>query len=87
MMVTYIEFKEMITNFVDDVLDEMRVSIDEFGARLQCDEDPVTSLLDFLEKAHNFIEFAAMMESEYYKIYSSPNMGSTNHSLQNGIGN
>ena len=70
MMVTYLEFKELVTSHVDDILQELNVTIADFGTRLQAiDDECALSLLDLLEKAHNFIEFAMMMESNYLKLY------------------
>lgn len=72
MMVSYLEFKDMITSYVDDILQEIKVSIADFGERLSAiDDDSALSLLDLLEKAHNFIEFAVMMEVQYHKLYET----------------
>ena len=70
MMVTYLEFKELVTSYVDEILQELNVTITDFGTRLSAiDDDSALSLLDLLEKAHNFIEFAMMMEFKYLKLY------------------
>jgi phosphoribosylanthranilate isomerase len=74
MMNCYFEYREMITALTDEWIVEMGLNIDIFSGileNLSClHDDSAASLLQMLDTADSFIEFALMMESEYFRIYS-----------------